>query len=161
MNIETTFKDENVELLFETETHHGNFIAEAQDRFSEYMDRQEFGRDWAWNFPSGRYVIIVYQRCSVFIEGKRTWRNDDYLNEVGNNSRYRSPHFVIALDRRREYMIPSWGRPLRSHIVMDENNPLQVLVFSDIETAEEVARQYSVKGFKVAVLEWFEDFDMY
>ena len=161
MNFDTVFKTENIDLLFEMEAHSGNFIAVAQDKFSEYMDRQDFSREWAWSFPAGRYVITVYQRYSVYIAGKQIWRNNDYLNEVGKDSRYRSPYFVIALDRELDYMIPSWGRLLQSHILMDEKDSLQTKTFTCIEKAEKTARQYSEKGFKVAVLEWFEDYDMY
>ena len=161
MDLDTIFKCENVDLLFKSETASGNYIAEANDRFSEYMERQEICREWAMNFPAGRYVIIVFQRYSVFIEGKKIWQNNDYLNEVGKYSRYKSPCFVIALDRELDYMVPSWGRPLRSHILMNEKNSLQARVFQSVEKAELVAEEYSKKGFKVAVLEWFEDFDMY
>jgi hypothetical protein len=152
MNFETAFKEENIDLLFSTETHSENFIAVAQDRFSEYMDRNEFSREWARSFPSGRYVITIYQRYSVFIAGKQIWRNNEFLNEVGKDSRYRSPYFVIALDKELNYMIPSWGRPLQSHIVMDEKNPLQAQIFPSVERAELVAQKYAEQGFKVAVL---------
>lgn len=161
MIFETVFKDENIELLFEPDVLSGSFIAEAKDMFSGYMQRHEFSREWARDFPSGRYVITVYQRYSVFIAGKQIWQNNDYLNEVGKDSRYRSPHFVIVLDRMLDYVVPSWGRPLQSHILMDSNNPLQTLIFPSIKKAEQAARKYSEQGFKAAVLEWFEDFDMY
>ena len=158
---ETVFKTENVALLFGTESHSGNFIAEADDRFSDYMDRRSFGLEWSRSFPAGRYVIVIYQRCSVYIAGKQIWQNNDFLNEVGKDSRYRSPRFVIALDRARDYAISSWDQPLQSHIVHDADAPLQVKTFSCIEAAETVALKYSEQGFKAAVLEWFEDFDMF
>ena len=41
MDLDTIFKCENVDLLFKSETASGNYIAEANDRFSEYMERQE------------------------------------------------------------------------------------------------------------------------
>ena len=161
MDFDTIFKSENVDLLFKSEMVSGNYIAAANDRFSEYMEKHEVCREWARSFPAGRYVIIIYQRYSVFIAGKRIWQNNDYLNEVGKDSRHRSPCFVIALDRELDYMIPSWGRQLKSHIVMDEKDPLQTKIFPGIEKAESVAKKYSENGFKAAVLEWFEDFDMY
>ena len=120
MDFDAIFKDENVDLLFKSEAASGSFIAAANNRFSEYMERQDFCRDWAWSFPAGRYVIIVYQRYSVFAAGEKNWQNKDYLNEVGTNSRYGSPCFVIALDRGLDYTVPSWGRPLRSHVLMNE-----------------------------------------
>ena len=109
MGFETIFRDENTKLLFETEAHSGDFIAEAKDMFSGYMNKYDFSREWARRFPSGRYVITVYQRCSVFIAGKQVWRNNGYLKEVGKDSRYRSPHFVLALDRGTGVYDPKLG----------------------------------------------------
>ena len=67
----------------------------------------------------------------------------------------------IALDKYLDYIIPSWGRPIQSHIVMDKKDPLQARTFQSIEKAEQEAKKYSEQGFKVAVLEWFEDYDMF
>ena len=44
---------------------------------------------------------------------------------------------------------------------MDEKDPLHARMFSGIEKAQQEAQKYSEQGFKVAVLEWFEDFDMF
>ena len=161
MKIEEVFKQENICLLFETEDRSGTFIAEVNDRFSGFMERKDFGRKWAQSFPAGRYVITVYQRHSVYREGKMVWKNERYRNEVGPDSRHRAPCFVIVLDRDTEYQIPGWGRPLRSHTVRSKADPLQAETFSDVETAERAAREYSAQGSAAAVLEWFEDYDMY
>jgi len=129
-SLETVFKHENIDLLFRTERYKGTIIAEANNRFSGYMERKDFSREWALSFPAGRYVITVYQRYSVFQEGKRVWRNEDYLNEVGHDSRYRSPSFVIILDCEMNSEIPSWDRPLCSNTVRNKENPLQAKTFS-------------------------------
>ena len=161
MNYETVAKDENIDLLFEAESHSGDFIAELRDGFSEYMDRKEFSYDWARAHPAGRYVITVFQRCSVFIAGKPVWNNMDRLNEAEKDSRIKPPCFVIVLDQKLEYMVQSWGRTMWSHFVRAEKDPLHYRVFSSIEKAELAAQRYSEQGFKVAVLECLEDFDMY
>ena len=161
LKIETVFKQENIDLLFGTEEQKGTFIAEAGDRFSNFMEWKEFGREWARRFPSGRYVITVYQRHSVYQAGNQVWKNERYRNETGSDSRHKAPCFVIILDREMEYQIPGWGRPLRSHTVRSKADPLQAETFSDMETAETAARKFSEQGFKAAVLEWFEDYDMY
>lgn len=161
MNYETVAKDENIDLLFEAESHSGDFIAELRDGFSEYMDRKEFSYDWAWTHPAGRYVITVFQRCSVFIAGKPVWNNMDRLNEAEKDSRIKPPCFVIVLDQKLEYMVQSWGRTMWSHFVRAEKDPLHYRGFSSIEKAELAAQRYSEQGFKVAVLECLEDFDMY
>ena len=161
MNFDAVFKYENVGLLFEPEAHAGDFIAEADDRFSDYMGRGDFGREWAMAFPPGRYVITVFQRYSVYKDGKRIWKNDNYINEVGEYSRHRSPRFVVILDEALYYTVPGWDRPLISHTVRDREEPLQAQTFFDIETAEMAAEIYSEEGFKAAVAEWFEDYNMY
>jgi len=161
MRLDSVFKYENIDLLFEAGTQSGKFIAEAGDRFSNYLDRREFGYKWSLNFPAGRYVIIVYQRCSIYEKGKQIWKNDDYLNEVGKDSRYKSPCFVVILNRTMNYKISSWDQLLRSHTLRDKDNPLQPQVFSSLETAEEVAKKYSEQGVMAAVLEWYEDYNMY
>ena len=51
--------------------------------------------------------------------------------------------------------------PLRSYFVHSEKNPLQLLTFESIERAEKEAMKYSKSGYKVAVLAWYADFDMY
>jgi len=160
-SLETVFKHENIDLLFRTERYKGTFIAETNNSFSGYMKRKDFSREWALSFPAGRYVITVYQRYSVYQEGNRVWRNEDYLNEVGHDSRYRSPSFVIILDCEMNSEIPSWDRPLCSNTVRNKENPLQAQTFSSIEKAEMAAQKYSEQRFKAAVLEWFEDYDMY
>ena len=161
MKIETVFKEENIDLLFQTEEQKGTFIAEVNDAFSALMERKDFGREWARSFPSGRFVITVYQRYCVYQAGKQVWKNERYRNEVGQDSRHRAPCFVIILDRETAYQVPGWGRPLRSHTVRSKADPLQAETFSDMETAETAARGYSEQGFTAAVLEWFEDYDMY
>ena len=161
MRLDSVFKYENIDLLFEAGTQSGNFIAEAGDRFSNYLDRREFGYKWSLNFPAGRYVIIVYQRCSIYEKGKQIWKNDDFLNEVGKDSRYKSPCFVVILNRTMNYKISSWNQLLRSHTLRDKDNPLQPQFFSSLETAEEVAKKYSEQGVMAAVLEWYEDYNMY
>ena len=161
MKIETVFKQENIALLFGTEKQRGTFIAEANDAFSALMERKEFGREWAGSFPSGRYVITVYQRHSVYHAGKQVWKNERYRNKVGRDSRHGTPCFVIILDREITYQVPGWGRPLCSHTVRSKVDPLQAEMFSDMETADMAAREFSAQGFMAAVLEWFEDYDMY
>lgn len=161
MIYETVSKDENIDLLFEAESHSGDFIAVLRDGFSEYMDRKAFSYDWAWTHPAGRYVITVFQRCSVFIAGKQIWKNKDLLNEAEKISRIKPQCFVIVLDQKQEYMVPSWGRTMWSHFVRDKKNPLHSRRFLSIEKAELAAQRYSEQGFKVAVLECLEDFNMY
>ena len=97
--VETVFKEENLELVFRPEDSEKAFIAKAFNLFSDYMDIDDVGYDWASNFESGRYVIVVYQRFSVFENGKRMWINKAFQNKVGRFSRYKKQVFAIMLDR--------------------------------------------------------------
>lgn len=61
-----------------------------------------------------------------------------------------------------EYIIPSWGNhKLISHMVREDKNALQAKVFDSIEKAEKKAVDFSKNGNSVAILEWYEDFDMF
>ncbi len=73
MDYEKVFQQKNVDLIFDQKTDRGNFIAAANDDFTEFMGPEEFGREWAWSFPAGRYVIVVYQRHSLCESGKLAW----------------------------------------------------------------------------------------
>ncbi|MBO4819773.1 MAG: hypothetical protein J5528_06505 [Firmicutes bacterium] len=154
------FKKENISYVFSTEEGLGRFIAETGDMYSEPIKTDVFGRDWAWGFPSGRYVITVYQRYSVFEDGKRIFMNANYEDTVGKYSRYGCPVFAVVCDTEKAYTVPTWKRPLISHFIRSEKDALQVRTFS-LEDAEETARSYSEGGRRAAVLEWYEDHDMY
>ena len=159
--VETVFKEENLELVFRPEDSEKAFIAKAFNLFSDYMDIDDVGYDWASNFESGRYVIVVYQRFSVFENGKRMWINKAFQNKVGRFSRYKKQVFAIMLDREIEYKVPGWGRSLWTYTLQDPKNTLQVLTFPGAWVAEGYAKKYSKEGYKVAVLGWYEDYDMY
>ncbi len=137
------------------------FIAEADDTYSGYYDKDHFSRERACKeFEAGRYVIVVYQIHSIYMDGKQIWLNEHFENAVGRDSRYRQPCFVIITDKLHEYMIPSWGRSYFTHIIHNDKDPLQVKIFS-LEEARQFAVTASGEGHKIAVMEWFEDYDMY
>ena len=161
MDHEEVFREENIDLVFDKAARRGNFIAAAYDEFTEFMELGDFGREWAWSFPAGRYVITVYQRHSLYEGGKQVWKNDQFLNAVGKDSRYRKPSYAIILDQALEYWPRTWKRSLLSHTVQSSRDPLQAKIFSSLEDARKAAEQYSEQGFKAAVMEWYEDFDMY
>jgi hypothetical protein len=159
--VETVFKEENLELVFRPEDSEKAFIAKAFNLFSDYMDIDDVGYDWASNFESGRYVIVVYQRFSVFENGKRMWINKAFQNKVGRFSRYKKQVFAIMLDREIEYKVSGWSRSLWTYTLQDPKNTLQVLTFPSAWVAEGYAKKYSKEGYKVAVLGWYEDYGMY
>ena len=160
MDFDSIFKKENIKYVFDMEEQGGCFIAEAADFYSEPMKREDFGREWAWGFPAGRYVIVVFQKHSLFIGGKKVWSNGLFDYTAGQDSRYKSPCFAVILDKALEYEPKSWNRKLLSHIVRNEKAPLQAWV-SGLREAEELARSWSEQGVRAAVVEWFEDYDMY
>ena len=160
METEDFFRKENISYVFSTDEGMGSFLAETGDMYSEPIAEREFGREWAWNFLSGRYVITIYQRHSVFQDGKRVFLNGMYVDTVGEYSRHVRPVFAVVLDTEQEYSVPTWTRPLTSHFIMSELEPLQVKVYS-LKDAEKIARDHSLSGHKAAVLEWYEDHDMY
>jgi hypothetical protein len=137
------------------------FIAEANDSFSGYYEKEHFNHDWAYrNYPAGRYVIIVYQIHSLYQDGKQIWINRHFINEVGRFSRYRTPCFVIISDQVRDYMIPSWGRRLSTHTIQNDKAPLQAGIHT-LEEAKQFAIAHSVDGRRTAVMEWYEDYNMF
>ena len=162
MDIKNIFKKENIKLIFEEKTNEGEFIAEVNDGFSEFSTKDTYNRDWAMSFPSGRYVIVVYQRHSLYRDGVQIYKNVSYENSTGRYSRYKKTSFVLLLDKEMEYTIPSWeNHKLISHIVREDKNALHTKIFDSIEKAEKAAVVFSKKGNKVAILEWYEDFDMF
>ncbi|MBQ3920121.1 MAG: hypothetical protein II695_10630 [Oscillospiraceae bacterium] len=161
MRYTDVFKEENIDKIFEAHKHNGEYIAYAHDDASDFGEQSDFGREWAWQFGAGRYVILVLQRHSVYENGKCIYKNDNYEDVVGKDSRYKRPRYVIILDRAQEYTVPSWKSKLVSHIVNDANNTLQAKAYSDIAKAEQDALKFSVNSFKAAVLEWYEDYDMF
>ncbi len=161
MDFDQVFSIENVEMLFKTDMQKGTFIAEASDCYSDYMTKEDFSRQWAHNLPAGRYVITIYRRCSVYEEGEQIWKNQEDLSEVGADSRFSSPRYVIALEEMMKYKVPSWVRPLSSHIIRNDDNPLEPELYVSLEKAEKQAAKRACRGIRSAVLEWFADYDMY
>ena len=161
MNIDEFFMRENHKLIFEKENHKGEFIAEANSEFSNFMKRNEFSHDWAYsNFNGGRYVITIYQRHSVYESGQQVWLNDHFDNSVGVDSRYKFPCYVIILDHPLEYIIKSWRVPLITYTVHNEKDPLQAKTYN-LYDAEAEAKKLSKDGHKAVIMEWFEDYNMY
>ena len=162
MEINDIFKKENIKLIFEAKQVEGEFIAEANDSFSEFSTKDTYNSNWARSFPSGRYVIVVYQRHSLYREGVLIYKNESYENIVGRFSRYKKPSFVLLLSHETEYTVPSWdNHKLISHILREDKNALQAKVFDSIEKAEKAAIEHSKRIRNVAILEWYEDFDMF
>ena len=162
MEINDIFKKENIKLIFEAKQAEGEFIAEANDCFSEFSVKDIYNSNWARSFPSGRYVIVVYQRHSLYREGLQIYKNESYEIIVGRFSRYKKPSFVLLLSHETEYTVPSWdNHKLISHILREDKNALQAKVFDSIEKAEKAAIEHSKRIRNVAILEWYEDFDMF
>ena len=162
MEINDIFKKENINLIFEAKQAEGEFIAEANDSFSEFSTKDTYNSNWARSFPGGRYVIVVYQRHSLYREGVLIYKNESYENIVGRFSRYKKPSFVLLLSHETEYTVPSWdNHKLISHILREDKNALQAKVFDSIEKAEKAAIEHSKRIRNVAILEWYEDFDMF
>ena len=160
MELGEVFVNKDIKFIFDR-TPTTEFVAKVTDNYSDFIERNIINHEWAWSFPAGRYVIVVYQRHSLYESGKLVWKNEDFLNAVGKDSRYRSPAFVIILDRALEYRPKTWKWNLLSHTVQSSGDPLQAKVFSSAEEAGKAAAKYSEQGFRAAVMEWFEDYDMY
>ena len=162
MDINNIFKKENINLIFEDKQAEGEFIAEANDCFTEFSSKDTYNCDWARSFPCGRYVIVIYQRHSLYREGVQIYKNESYESSTGRFSRYKKPSFVLLLSHEIEYTVPSWdNHKLISHILREDKNSLQAKVFDSIEKAEKAAIEHSKRIRNVAILEWYEDFDMF
>ena len=161
MSFQDVFKQENIELVFNKDQSYNNYIAYTNDLFSHCLKNDEFSREWSLQFESGRYVIVIFQRYAVFENGELIYKNQDFLETVGKECRYSKPNYVIVLDEDHEYFINSWNRNLSSHILRSKEEPLQLLVYTDAEKAMKEAQRYSLNNHRSAVMEWFEDYDMY
>lgn len=161
MDLDSVFMLDNLDLIFEEFMHEGEFIAQANDTYSGFGKKDDFGFKWIQNFPFGRYVIIIYQRHSLYANGKQIFLNTMYDNSVGSNNRHRMPGFVLILDQVRDYSVATWNRQLVTHTVCNTSNPLQAETYWYLEDAEAAACKYSRQGYKVALMEWFEDYDMF
>lgn len=160
MDFKSTFLKENINLLFEEIKHKGEFIAAAYDLYSSFSEQEKYDLKWARNFEPGRYVIVIYQRHSVYKNGKQVFINTEFVDTVGKYCSYKTPQFVLISDKEREYFIKSWDSRLKTHTIQDENNPLYNKNY-DIESAKIAAINYSKSGESVVIAEWFNDFDMY
>lgn len=165
MDFKDTFLKENINLLFEEIKHKGEFFAMACDLYSSFSEQETYDLEWARNFSPGRYVIVIYQRHSVYKNGKCVFMNTEFDNAVGKYCRHKTPQFVLISDKEREYYIKNWDIKgwecgLKRHTIQDENNPLQAKYY-DFESAEIAAINYSKSGESVVIAEWFNDYDMY
>lgn len=160
MDFKSTFLKENINLLFEEIKHKGEFIATAMDLYSSFSEQEKYDLEWVRQFQSGRYVIVIYQRHSVYKDGKQVFINTEFVNTVGKYCRHKTPQFVLISDKERGYFIKSWDSILKRHTIQDGNDPLQTKYY-DIESAKIAAINYSKLGESVAIVEWFNDYDMY
>ena len=158
MELGEVFKEENLRLVFEKKPT-TEFIAKVTNNYSEYLERNTINHHWAWEFPAGRYVIIVYQRHSIYEEGKLVWKNVHYVNTVGD-SRYKGPAFEILVDPPIEYDDKKWNRKFFSEEVRDENDDLRTKLLTLVEAQAE-ALALSSKGYTAAIMEWYADYDQY
>ncbi|MBR1758453.1 MAG: hypothetical protein IJ744_06975 [Lachnospiraceae bacterium] len=126
------------------------------------MDKNEFNREWSLQFPNDRYVITIYQRYSVFEKGKRVWLNTMFDDALPPHNRYENRRFVVVLDKAREYTYTMYNinRTMSTFFIRNEEHPMWAELFS-LEEAETIAKAYSEKEYKAAVMEWFDDFDMF
>lgn len=53
------------------------------------------------------------------------------------------------------------GGSLWTYTLQDPKNTLHGQTFPSAWVAEDYAKEYSKEGYKVAVLGWYEDYDMY
>ena len=150
----------NGDILFDEQQHEAEFIASVGTEFSDYMPKEIFTHDWAWQFPSQRYVILIYQRHSIYQNGQLTFFNEKYENVCGE-SRYHRPCFVVLLDKPLNYDIPTWQVPLKSYSLQEEKEPLHTKIFNKFMDAQNEAIKYSLSGYKVLIAEWYADFNMY
>ena len=161
MKFEDCFKEENLELLFDCINHKNEFIACADDLYSEYDSCDIYSTEWAWQFPAGRYVIIVYQRYAVFQNGVEMYVNEHFKNVVSGYCRSKKVRYCLITKDLNEYYITSWKRNLATHSIQEEKEPLQKKSFLSIEEARDAAIKYSEGGNTVAIVSWYADFDMY
>lgn len=161
MIFEEYFKEENIELLFECVKHENEFIACANDCYSKFNSSDSYSRSWAWQFPSGRYVIIVYQRYAVYKDGMEVYVNNNFTNVVSRECRHKDLRYSLITKNKNEFYIPSWKGNLVTHSVQDESEPLQNKYFFSIEKAQEASIEYSKDGNMVAIVSWYADYDMY
>ena len=158
MELGEVFVNKNKKFIFDR-TPTTEFVAKVTDNYSDFIERNIINHEWAWSFPAGRYVIIVYQRHSIYEGGKLVWKNIHYVNTVGD-SRYKGPAFELLIDPPIEYYNKKWNRKYLSEVIRDENDDYQTKLLT-LEEAQAEAEYYSSKGYKAAIMEWYADYDQY
>lgn len=162
MELEEYFKKENLELLFECKKYKNEFIAWADDLYSEFTSKDIYNRDWAWQFPAGHYVIIVYQRYAVYNDGVEQYINKNFQDVVSRECRHKKLKYSLITKKKNEYSIPSWKGKYVTNTVQNETDPLQNKYYLSVEEAREAAIQYSKEEENTTVIvAWYADFDMY
>ena len=152
-SLSETFKSENIKLLFDNRSYGTEYIADARNCFTEYLPKETFTANWTRNCESGRYVLFILQRHSVYESGSCIYKNENFEYTIGRFSSYKRPCFFLISDRSREYRVSSWDRPFETHYVNNE--------FYDEEKAIEEAKRLSLLGEKIAVMKLYEDHNMF
>lgn len=156
------FKEDNIAQIFEAREFRGEYFAGYGNYFSDLGLRENLDIDYYLYFDSGRYVIFVYERHSLYQDGEQYYVNPRFSGVIADNNRTRKLTYAIITDKKHEYKIPSWhNMPLESYFVQDEAAPLRLKTFEKLAEAKENAAEYSKSGKKTAVLGIYGEWDMY
>lgn len=156
------FKADGIAPIFEARAYEGAYFAGYDSCFTELGPRERVDIDYRSRFDAGRYVIYVYERHSLYQDGKRYYADPNFSGEIARDNRGRRAAYVIMTDEKHGYKVPSWhDMTLDSYLVRDEESPLQLKTFSTLAEAQEHASGYSRSGRRSAVLLICGEWDMY
>ena len=140
-------------------------------KFSYLGNYEEIGNitspfDERNRFFSGDYVINIFKRVSIIKKGKIIFTNNHFEDGhiIGESRLKNNPNniqYAILTDKLQEYVIPTWRNDtLKTYSIKDNNNPLQLKLYSSTEAAINHAILLSQeKNMDCIVAQWFGDID--
>ncbi len=162
MDIKTFCSNDNFEKLFDPNPHDGEYFLDgAYYGYSELMKKDIFTWKWVYeNLPSGRYVNIVYQRHSLYLNGELAFVNPKFDEEHSDHRRYKDTPFSLILNKPQAYYIDTWKGNLISNTVNWEDAPL-ITKSLTLEDAKKEAEEWVARGYDVLIVSAYGFYDMY
>lgn len=133
-----TFTKENWNSLFECQKYAGEFYATIGLYYSPLNTRDTFNHGWAMQFPGGRYAIEIFQRHSVYVDGKPQYVNEDFIQKS-----------------KGRFYLETLTEPGKETVDLPE------YFFRSLPQAQAYAARYSHDGTRIVIVKEWDIIDMY
>lgn len=111
---------------------------------------------------TGAWVLNIFKRLAVVENERLIFINKNFNDgHIIGASRLKNLQYAILTSQIQEYEIPSWRtQVLKTYAIHDDDNPLQLKLFLDADSAIQYAILLSKKqNIKCIVAQWFADID--